>query len=148
MSWTEEDYETLHWHDVHVHALRIVEGEHGAGEFGLDLDYILEWLCADDGSCRFRVAPAMLVFREVTSLRVSLDYASPTAALGPFSLDGIKRELRHDERGFDACCWTIQVNWPVGEITFESPGFRQQLTGPAIETESQYLEAGQRRTGF
>ena len=57
-TWTEDDYDSLSWHDVHVHAFRIVEGEYGSGQLWFDLDYILDWLCSEDGSCRFRVAPA------------------------------------------------------------------------------------------
>jgi hypothetical protein len=36
------------------------------------------------------------------------------------------------------------INWPAGEITFESPGFSQSLTGAAIETDSQQLDEAQR----
>jgi hypothetical protein len=32
LHWTHEDFERMSWHDNHVHALRIVEGRHGAGE--------------------------------------------------------------------------------------------------------------------
>src|SRR5262245_20244864 len=38
-SWTDADFGDLSWHDCSVHALRIVEGPHGAGELILDLDY-------------------------------------------------------------------------------------------------------------
>ena len=147
-TWTEDDYDSLSWHDVHVHAFRIVEGEHGSGQLWFDLDYILEWICSEDGSCRFRVAPAVLVFREATSLRLALDYESPTAALVPFSLDGIEREIRQHQRGYQTQHWTMRVSWPVGEISFASPGFRQQLTGPAVETDAQRLEPSQRTCGF
>ena len=57
-TWTNQDFELLGWHDVHVHALHILGGEHGAGELWLELDYILEWIPPDtaEGSYRFRVA--------------------------------------------------------------------------------------------
>lgn len=42
----------------------------------------------------------------------------------------IEHELRQHERGYQTQHWTMRVNWPVGEISLESPGFRQQLTGP------------------
>ena len=148
LTWTENDFESLNWHDVYVHAFRIVAGEYGAGELWFDLDYIVEWLCSKDGSCRFRVAPAVLVFRDATNLRLALDYESATAALGPFSIDSIEREIRRHERGYDISRWTFRVSWPVGDITFESPGFHQRLTGPVVETASQYLEASQRSCGF
>jgi hypothetical protein len=93
-AWTEADFEALAWHDVHVHGVRIIEGEHGAGELCLDLDYIVDWLCpvGGEGRCRFRIAPALLTFREVTGLKLSLDYATPSAAMGPFSIHDVRRE--------------------------------------------------------
>jgi hypothetical protein len=31
-TWTQEAFDSMSWHDNHVHGLRVVEGEHGAGE--------------------------------------------------------------------------------------------------------------------
>jgi hypothetical protein len=135
LHWTEADFDSMSWHDVHVHGLRIVEGQDGAGELSFDLDYILEWLCSGDKTCRFRVAAAILTFRDVIDLRLSLDYATPTAAVTPFSIGGIEREA-----SAYAYQWRIPVNWPAGEITFTSPGFSQRLVGPIIETLSQCLD--------
>ena len=97
-TWTENDFDSLGWHDIHVHGFQIIEGEHGDeyhadGELWFDLDYILEWMHPDSegGAFRFRIAPASLRFRDVSSLRLALDYETPTAAMGPFSIDGIER---------------------------------------------------------
>jgi hypothetical protein len=90
--WTDADFEDMSWHDNHVHGLQIRSGDYGAGELDLDLDYIVEWLCAEDGSCEFRLAPATLTFREVSELRIEVDYQAVTAGLVPFSIDGISRE--------------------------------------------------------
>lgn len=144
-TWTESDFDSLGWHDIHVHGFYVTEGLHGTGQLILDLDYILEWVHPDtEGGCfRFRIAPASLIFRDVFGLRVTLDYANSTAA-GPFSIDGIEREsLDHDNRG-QSFRWSIAVNWPDGNIEFESPGFTQTLTGPIIETDSQTLTIAER----
>ncbi|TWU48702.1 hypothetical protein Poly51_46030 [Rubripirellula tenax] len=145
-TWTETDFDSLGWHDIHVHGFRIVEGEHGVGDLWLDLDYILEWVppAAKGGAFRFRIAPASLVFRDVTSLRLALDYATPTASMGPFSLDGIEREPISFDNGCNSFRWAINVNWPDGEMTFESPGFTQTLSGPIIESDAQYLTDAER----
>jgi hypothetical protein len=113
-TWTEADFDTLGWHDSHVHGMRVLDGEHGTGQLWLDIDYILEWLNpeSEGGNYRFRVAPAMLKFREVMSLRVSLDYATPAAAMGPFSLEGVERELVSYPNGYESYRWTLTVNWP------------------------------------
>jgi hypothetical protein len=122
--WTDKQFEEMSWHDNHVHALRIVEGQNGAGELILDLDYIVEWINAE-GSFRFRVLPVTLTFFGVFGLRILLDYKTPTAATGPFSLAKIERRIEQRER-YVAQCWILSVNWPEGEMTFEATGFEQK----------------------
>jgi hypothetical protein len=130
--WTETDFAELSWHDNSVHGLRIVEASHGAGELVLDLDYILEWLPAG-GQFQFRIAPAELRFHEVTELCMSLDYAAASAALVPFTLDGIQRDSDSPQR------WVLSINWPEGEISFIAAGYTQTLTGEPRITEQQSL---------
>jgi len=138
LQWTEADFDDLSWHDNVVHAIRVVEGEYGAGQLILDIDYILEWLRDDSGGIAFRIAPATLEFREVTNLKITLDYETPTAGLTPFSLDRIERRRERRDR-YEAILWTLAVNWPVGGITFEAKGFRQFLRGPAVVSSQQHL---------
>ncbi len=142
-TWTTSDFDTMSWHDNHVHGMKIQAGDYGAGELYFDLDYILEWTSEENGEMRFHIAPALLQFQEVTALKVVLDYASPTAALGPFSIDGIEREVIPREK-YDAQVWRIFVNWPLGEITFESSGFTQKLTGDTHVKSQQCLEPSER----
>lgn len=143
-NWTEADFDALCFHDVRVHGIAIEECEHGAGRLKFDMDYILEWLCDTNGSqCKFRVAPADLVFRDVYELKISIDYATPQACTSPFAIDGIRRTLR-SERGFSTFQWTIPVNWPSGQISFESPGFNLSMRGSELITESQYLTIAER----
>jgi hypothetical protein len=80
--------------------------ESTGSELELDLDYILEWItpAADSVSFRYRVAPARLRFRDVTNLAITIDYASASAAMGPFSIDGIERRV--EQRQYNpAVCW-------------------------------------------
>jgi len=137
LRWTHEQFEEMSWHDNHVHGLRILEGAHGAGELLLDLDYILEWLKGPD-EMQFRLVPVSLRFTEVTNLRVSLDYASASAALGPFSVHAIERHLVQRER-YVAQVWRIRINWPGGEISFEANGYEQRSKGEAVVRPRQYL---------
>jgi hypothetical protein len=135
--WTTEQFMSMSWHDCHVHALRVIEGEYGAGALELDLDYILEWVKCPD-RMQFRIVPVTLRFNDVVRLRVTLDYDSPTAALGPFSLHGIERHTENRER-YVAQVWKLVVNWPVGEITFEATGYEQRITGAEKLSELQRL---------
>lgn len=131
------------WHDNHVHALRIVERKHGTGVLVLDIDHIVEWLRGEGGGIRFRIARADLRFLGVTSLRLTLDYAAVSAAMGPFSLDGIERRTEARER-YTATLWTLRLNWPIGEISFEATGFEQRLLGKPIVTDRQWLTEEER----
>ena len=136
----------MSWHDNHVHGIRIVEGENGTGELVLDLDYILEWIPPVDKHFRFRVAPATLIFHEVspTSLSIALDYAKPTAAISPFSLDEIEREKLDYPNGYATYKWHLKINWPSGAIDFIATGFTQVLSGQPVESERQGLSPSER----
>ena len=145
LKWTQDDFDSISWHDNHVHGLRFFEGEHGTGELEFDLDYILEWLTPVAGavSYRYRVAPARLRFRDVTNLAISIDYASASAAMGPFSIDGIERRVEQ-RRYSPAVCWRIPVNFPPGEIRFEASGFEQSLIADGLLVDRQWLTPAER----
>jgi len=90
----------------------------------------------------FRVAPATLSFDRVSDLKIALDYIG--YAMGAFSIDGIERELRSDPTGFQAYAWRILVNFPRGEITFESTGFTQELRAEPRTIGTQSLSDAER----
>jgi hypothetical protein len=141
--WTDAEFEGMTWHDNHVHALRIVQGEHGSGQLILDIDHILEWLPSAGGGFRFRIARAELRFLEVSSLKMSVDYAAPSAAFGPFALSAIERRTETRPR-YNATIWTLTLNWPVGQIAFEATGFEQHLVTEPVVTDRQWLTEGER----
>ena len=133
--WTDAEYDTMDWHDAAIHGLRFIMGQHGLGEFVLDIDYILEWIKTEN-YFTLRRQPATLTFRGVYNLRMRIDYASQSAGFTPFSIDGIER--RSEQRvGYVAHIWKIPINWPAGEITFEATGFEQRSRG-----ESRLTDAG------
>jgi len=132
----------MSWHDNHVHAIRLTEGDNGAGELLLDIDHILEWIKSDD-QFRFRVQPAALVFHGVTFQKISIDYAAVSAGFGPFVIDGIERHIEKRER-YDAQMWRLPISWPGGEITFEATGFIQKAFGWPVVTQRQLLSPAER----
>jgi hypothetical protein len=141
--WTDQQFDQMSWHDNHVHAIRIVEGVDGSGELVLDLDHILEWISQPKNGFRFRILPVTLTFHEVMFLRASLDYATPTAAFGPFMIHEIERRFEQRER-YVAQLWSISVNWPAGEFTFTASGYTQRGFGEPIFSEGQCLSPEQR----
>lgn len=110
--WTDADFDSLSWHDNHVHGLGVSEGQYESGELVLDLDFIVEWIGCDTGRVQFRIAPASLTFHEVTHLKIQLDYCSASAAMCPFSIAGIERRRETREK-YTATVWKIPVNWPT-----------------------------------
>ena len=143
MRWETKDFDSMGWHDVRVHAFRLEEGENGCGTLVLDIDYILEWF-ETRPYFRFRVAPATLRFHEVTDFRLSLDFPSLSAGFGPFSLAGITREEFTFPNGYHSYKWRLDINWPVGELTFTSPQFVQEIAGPEVTSERQSLLPSER----
>jgi len=132
-SWTEDDFENMSWHDNHVHGFTIRSGEYGAGEIEFNIDYISEWIPCEEKSFRFLIAPALLTFRDVTNLKLNLDYKTPTAALTPFSI----HQIHYDKNSKE---WRIEINWPNGDITFDSSGYNQEVIGDFIESDGQFLD--------
>lgn len=141
--WTTDDFAAMGWHDNAVHALRIEEGEHGEGELLLDIDYIEEWIPGGE-HFEFVLCPATLQFHQVTALRIAIDYATPSAGVCPFSLDGIEREAQLYPNGYTSYRWTLRLNWPEGEISFDSPGFTQTQVAPSRRCERQALTPAER----
>ena len=144
--WTDEEFDKMSWHDNHVHGIQIIEGDYGAGKLILDIDYILEWINSTKDKYQFRILPAVLEFGGVTNLRIALDYATPTAALGPFSIHAIERKVEPRER-YEAQLWRIIINWPVGEISFEAEGFEQRGTREPQVADEQWLSSQERGIG-
>jgi len=72
------DAEAAAWHDDLIYALHLrapsPAHDDWRSEIALDIDHIVEWVCGVDGRMRFRVAPASLVFHDVSDLRIGLDF--------------------------------------------------------------------------
>jgi hypothetical protein len=132
----------MSWHDNFVHAMRIVEVADGAGELILDMDHIVEWI-KDGAGFKFRIVPVTLTFHDVMFLKMSLDYATPTAAFGPFMIHGIERRTEQRAQYLDQL-WKIDISWPHGEITFKARGFTQQARGDPQLSQGQCLSAEER----
>jgi hypothetical protein len=146
--WTAEDFESLSWHDVHVHGLRFASfnESHGSADLVLDIDYILK--CEKSGNgFQFTLCPAELAFHGVFGLKLELDYATPTAGMCPFSIHEINREPIEFPTASKSYRWHIPINWPQGSLRFEAAGFTLTLVGPSIVHSQQSLSTEQRARG-
>ncbi|MDJ1466761.1 hypothetical protein QNI19_36295 [Cytophagaceae bacterium DM2B3-1] len=108
--WTDKDYEQMGWHDSTLYKIRVTQ------DLELDIDYILKWNPPDlDGlSFTFWVAPATLVFKNITILYLELDVALS---------DHIEIEDIERIETSDGIEWTIMTR--QGELTFLSVGYEQ-----------------------
>lgn len=138
--WTAADFEQMGWHDATVHAMAFGPGE---WEFALDLDYILAWVEPAEGERHFRfwVAPATLVFENVSELRIDLE------PQGDISLQDLIRGDRQPTRpGFEGAPaewqWTLDCN--EGAISLRATGFRQTFRQAPVLLGSQNLELARR----
>lgn len=147
--WHTEDFDKLSWHDVHVHGFRLdtFKDDNGSADLVLDIDYILKWEKSGDGFL-FTVCRADLRFHDVFGLKLHIDYATPTAGMCPFSIDGVERELVKSPTGHQSYRWRLPINWPKGLVEFQAPGFTQTLTGTPNIQPHQALAPGNRRGGI
>ncbi len=121
---TEEDFETLSWHDSRIHAIAFGPEK---SEIVFDIDYIFEWIHPTQGQLNFsfRVAPATLVFENVYAVEFDLDL---DCGDGGLEIDSIRRELEGAPRnakyiGKDKeWLWTIECQ--QGDIKFRAAGFQ------------------------
>jgi hypothetical protein len=132
-------FEEMNWHDNHVHGFALQEGKDGTGELLMDIDHITKWLCEDGGTFAFMIAPSTLTFHEVFNLKINVDYANPSMAIAPLSIHEIRRESFQYQNGCASYRWHIVLNSPIGEISFEAPGFSQRARGEAVKSKSQCL---------
>jgi len=147
--WHTEDFESLTWHDAHVHGFRLdsFNDEEGSAHLVLDIDYILKWEPSGNGF-RFTVSSAELRFHDVFGLKFSLDYATPTAGMCPFVIQDIEREPLQFSTGYKSYRWRVIINWPHGFLEFQAPKFTQTLTGVPHIQSHQALAPEHRGTGL
>ncbi|GEM_PF-691367 len=143
--WHTEDFDSLFWHDVHIHGFSLDSFiyDEGAADLVLDIDYILNWENVNN-KLLFTVCRATLRFHKIFDLRFMLDYVTPTMGMFPFSIDNIQRDLLPSPTGYEFFHWSIKINSPEGYIEFDSPGFKLTLIGSPIVQQSQWLSSEQR----
>ena len=153
-TYTEVDFDELSWHDCSIWGIALRTGEASAfqpADLMFDIDFIVEWVCAVGAPARFRVAPAALVFHNVTDLRIEVqtthsgDYRM---ALSPWPILGISRQPIERPVGYPgppSYTWTLALGIPsLGEIHFGASGFTQELRAEPVLTGQQNLTIAER----
>ena len=137
------------WHDNVIYGIKFDLGEPEKQDWRsnlvFDIDFIAEWLCEPSGECRFRVAPATLIFHDVGDLSILIDQGSSEGrnAMTECSIDRVTRTRL--DRTFDFWRWTIKLNSPSGgKIEFCSSGFSQTLRAEPRVVSELRLPRGER----
>jgi len=77
-AFSNADFDTLSWHDCHIHGIELRTGNPEEGDWtndlALDIDFIVDGWRRADGKWAFLVAPAWLVFSAVTGLRIAIEW--------------------------------------------------------------------------
>ena len=140
--WTDADFESLSWHDCTIHSMGLDQDGESQNDLVLDLDFLMEWLPAPEGTFRFRVAPALLRFHNVDKLAIHtlLDYKQS------MDISEVTR-LRRDDPGYTNFHWVIKLHTYPGranQVEFDATGFSQELTAQPIITDGQSFQLGER----
>ena len=142
------------WHDNLIYGLRLEAAEPDAGlwhsRLVLDIDHIVEWICGAEGGASFHVAPATLVFHDVTDLRIDIDFGDSghEMTLNELSIDEITRETAPKESTFgaqDYSRWCIALNLPQGgSIRFGASCYELALRAEPVLRDQPRLSASER----
>jgi hypothetical protein len=139
--YTEADFETLGFHDCHVHA---IGWDFERFRFKVDLDYIVEWVnpSQQDDPFRFRISRASLDFNNIDELCIDLHWKNAPASCQLAALD--RAESRQTPNGAIQWRWVMDFQSPSGEIAFWATGFSLTLLHAPSISERQTLPSYER----
>lgn len=144
--FTEEDFETMGWHDNRVYAMAFRTEEFA---FVLDIDYITKWVEPEPSSSNysFLIAPATLTFWNVRDLLFDIESGNAGLQLSSISREllGAPRNAEYIKRDQE---WLWTLEFVEGEIQLKSVGFRQTLRRRPIMSERYELSANDRGNLF
>lgn len=140
MKLDTEHFEMLTWHDNTLHSISLVD-ENFNNDLILDIDYIMEWKNVD-GVYQFLIAPAHLIFHEVSALRINLVQDEMQTMFSYLStINSISREAL--DRG--RYRWVIHLlGIEHSSISFDSSGFTLNSYKEPIISAIQHLTTKQR----
>ncbi len=132
--WTEADFDQMGWHDCSLHAIKFDTDIH------LDIDYILKWNPPDKKGLPFTywIAPATLVYKQLGSVRISLESDIGNAFYRGVEISDIIRGA--SER--NGVLWRIETQ--QGSIEIEADCYVQIIRRLPSFQYSQYIEQGER----
>lgn len=135
------------FHDNCIYAIRLVSPEPDQqkwiSELHLDIDHILEWRQSDEGGFSFLINRAMLVFEDVSDLKMSFGF--PGSTITQLPINRVERSAAPVvSRGGDyhEYQWTVSLSdLAGGEINMRASGYRLELIGEPVACDQQQIPA-------
>ncbi len=132
--WTEVDFDTMSWHDCHIHAFSFNDDY----ELLLDIDYMFKWVLPKGAKYyKFWIAPCTLIFENVHTVEFELDSGQPI-------IDLIQRENPQITPASEYLGKAFEYDWSLeminGEMAFKSVGFKQYVRQAPILFHEQKLD--------
>ncbi|MDA1325887.1 MAG: hypothetical protein O3C34_14215 [Proteobacteria bacterium] len=143
--------QNISFHDNLIYGLHLATPDPDASlwrsDLVLDIDHIVDWICGTDGGAQFRVAPATLIFHDVTDLKMSIDFdgSDHRQTLNELSIADITTQPASASGAGDYFHWRIALNLPQGgEIAFGASGYTLTLRANPVLLDEQRLPPANR----
>lgn len=143
--WTQDDFETMGWHDNRIHgiATRTNEEEPEKNELLFDIDYIFKWVhpLPPDEYLTFWISPCTLIFQNVYDLQIDVSAKGTIFELEIADINLVEK-ITNENNYESYYSWAIELL--TGSITFKSQGFQQIVKAQPKYVYSQWLESKER----
>lgn len=132
--WTDADFETMSWHDVHIHSIAFE-----SYSLAFDIDYMLSWIAPGAGEIYYKhwLSPATLLFERVSDVHIDL---KPPGA--PIVMD-VTRSEPVTISG-KPTTWLWHFDCIEGTIDLRATGFRQFIRRQPILASKQFFSESER----
>lgn len=135
---TQDDYEQMNWHDCRMYGFIFQPNdEWRTTNLLFDIDYRLKWVYPAPSEIHysFWMAPATLVFKEVSGLNIQMDYNNDSTELPEIIKLVLKKKVKEEEKWIYE--WYMELQ--EGFIAFKSLGFEQIIRQHPVLIQSQIL---------
>ncbi|TWP31537.1 hypothetical protein ETU08_00620 [Apibacter muscae] len=129
--WTDHDFNELNFHDNIIYSVSFPDEE---PLFSIRLDYILEWnLDRSQGLYSFLVSPAIIVFENISKLKIDLNYENNIGMI----MSAFVRDNQRLAPNKEVYLWDYVIYTDRGNISLSASRFSLKLLDDPISSHSQ-----------
>ncbi len=130
--WFDSDFSDMGWHDARLYAVALPDEDF---KLTLDIDYIFKWEKLYDSVTGFWVSPCDLIFGNVSSFKVSIDFGDTNLLF----ISDIQRKNKRLTPNGKYSEWDYQIQCDNGLISFSATGFEQRVRKQPVLSKTQDL---------